>query len=51
MAFSSKYLYKALHTLTSDALEKVTSTAVIPLRLDRKGNLPACPTAVRQEGQ
>lgn len=36
---------KVIDVLTGDALEKVVSAAVIPLRLDRKGIYQ--PTAVR----
>lgn len=45
---SDSTFWKALDALTGDALEKVVSTAVIPLRLDRKGNLPANSTKVRR---
>lgn len=36
-----------LYLLASDALQKIISAAVIPPRLDIKGNLQACPTAVK----
>lgn len=36
-----------LYLLASDALQKIISAAMIPPRLDIKGNLQACPTAVK----